>query len=146
LHWLRARRRPWIFVEGESRKIGKVPIPARVWEAMSSGIQIKVTCDPAARAERLVKEYAKPGRQDAIRSRLRFLENRLSKKGAVQLIEAFDNGDDFAVASILLEHYYDPRYKHSQKSIEYHAEFDTTDMAKGAKEIGDWLENVKLDA
>lgn len=141
LHWLKAKPRPWIFVEGESRKIGKIPIPTRVWEAMSSGIRIKVTCDASARAKRLVKEYVQPGRQAAIRSRLAFLERRLSQKVGAKLIAAFDTGDHFAVASILLEHYYDPRYLHSQREIEYRAEFDTTDMSKGAKDIGDWLES-----
>lgn len=147
LHWLqRAQERPWIFVEGESRKIGKVPIPDRVWEAMNSGIQIKLSCEAEARAARLVEEYVQPGRDQAIRSRLEFLQRRLPKKVGVELLEAFDAADHFTVALLLLEHYYDPRYQHSQKNIEYRAEFDSTDMERGVKELGDWLESLKIDS
>jgi tRNA 2-selenouridine synthase len=138
--WFEEHSSGWLIVEGESRKIGKVPIPDRLWGAMKSGVHVHIDCDRSQRAQRLVAEYVRPERRQAIRTRLQFLAPRLSGPAAQRLVPAFDSGDDLEVAMLLLEHYYDPRYQHAQKGIDYVAHFDSTAMDELVDDLSRWLD------
>jgi tRNA 2-selenouridine synthase len=142
LQWFREHKSSRLIVEGESRKIGGVPIPKALWEAMNSGIRVNLSCQESARARRLVAEYVRPERSAAIRERLDFLQARLPDKVGKRLLSAYDAEDYEDVATLLLKHYYDPRYGHSQKGNEYVAGFDSTDMSQAETDFKKWFHEL----
>ena len=44
------------------------------------------------------------------------------------------------LVELLLEHYYDPLYKHSEKGRGYAVSIDATDPVKAAAEVVGWIE------
>ena len=47
------------------------------------------------------------------------------------------------LVEVLLEHYYDPLYEHSEKGREHAVEIDSTDPAACAAEVAAWVEQAK---
>ena len=108
---------PW-FVEAESRKVGDVIVPDALWRAMRSGHVVELSAQPATRVRILVEDYlASPGAAEQIGARLPFLENRLGPTWSGRLLALHAAGRYGEVASLLLEHYYDPLYRHSARDL-----------------------------
>lgn len=115
---------PW-FVEGESRKVGDVVIPVRLFEAMERGVQVRVDGTLEARIRRLEADYliSQDAHQELL-DRLPFLEKRLGGKWVGKLQELLESGRSDEVARILLERYYDVRYGRSDRDRAWTAELD----------------------
>jgi tRNA 2-selenouridine synthase len=109
------RGRPF-FVEGESRKVGDVILPEKLWLAMESGQQVQLQAQTQTRVRNLMDDYlATSGAIDAICAHLPFLEGRIGKKWTGQLETWLREGRAAEVTEVLLERYYDPLYAHSDK-------------------------------
>lgn len=137
--WFEDNRAPRIIVEGESRKIGSVIIPPRLWRAMAEGIHLRLDCPAPIRAARLVAEYVRPERAADLRERLVFLAGRLGRKRGAALLAAWDGGEVQAVAEQLLTDYYDPRYQHAARAVTFAAAFDSSELGAAADAISAWL-------
>lgn len=108
---------PW-FVEAESRKVGDVILPAALWAAMRAGFVIELEAEPAARARLLVEDYLeRPEHVGELAERLPFLEERLGAAWRGRLTGLLAAGRAEEVAALLLEHYYDPLYRHSGREL-----------------------------
>lgn len=108
---------PW-FVEAESRKVGDAIVPDALWRAMRSGHVVELSAEPATRVRILVEDYlASPGAAEQIGARLPFLENRLGPTWSGRLLALHAAGRFDEVAALLLEHYYDPLYRHSARDL-----------------------------
>ncbi len=133
---------PWMVVEGESRKVGDVVIPARLWEAMEAGRRLELTAPLDVRVKVLSEDYlARPESRAQLAERLPYIEQRLGKQrfaGALTGLLAEDRIDE--LVEILLERYYDPLYRHSEGERSYEARMDTSDPGACAAEIADWIE------
>ncbi len=131
-----------LVLEGESRKVGDSIQPPRVWEALQGGTNLLLVAPEERRIDVLLADYlALPGNRAELRERLPFIEQRLGPvRWHGELVGLLDAGEDRELCRILLEHYYDPLYRHSEKGRVYAAEFDTTDPARAAREIADWIE------
>ena len=104
------------FVEGESRKVGDVILPEKLWLAMEAGRQVQLQGTTATRVANLMEDYlATEGAIEAICEHLPFLEGRIGKKWAGQLAVWLREGRAAEVTEMLLERYYDPLYAHSDK-------------------------------
>ena len=101
-----------IWVEAESRQIGKVPIPEALWQKMQSAPRIDLEVPLDRRVERLVAEYARAPKEelmaafDKIRKRLGDLRYR-------QAMDALRN-NDFHLAAQSALHYYDKTYTYAR--------------------------------
>ena len=51
------KKRDYLILEGESRKIGNIIIPENIFKSMNDSIKIDITCSLDTRAKRIVKEY-----------------------------------------------------------------------------------------
>ncbi len=108
-------QRPF-FIEGESRKVGDVILPEKLWEAMETGSQVRLQAQTTTRVANLLEDYlATDGAIEAICAHLPFLEGRIGKKWVGQLESWLRDGRAADVAEVLLERYYDPLYAHSDK-------------------------------
>ncbi|MCY2959777.1 MAG: tRNA 2-selenouridine(34) synthase MnmH [Planctomycetota bacterium] len=129
-----------LIVEGESRKVGDAIVPPKLWAAMESGVSIELVADVARRVEVLATDYlASPGARDELRRQLPLVEARMPKAhvgpGLVALLDA---GRTDELVRILLEHYYDPLYRHSEKGRSYAERIDATDPRAAAVACVEW--------
>lgn len=138
LYWTAYRSpRPAFLCEGESRKIGDVEIPEKLYASMERGPHILLQAGIERRVRVLVEDYMASGKWTAeeFRERLSFLEKRIGKTHAANLLKLFERGDYGAVAEILITRYYDPLYSHSLKEYKYELVVNGDDPVKAAEEI-----------
>lgn len=103
-----------IFIEGESRKVGRIALPDFIVKRIASGTSVLITCGIKARAERLVNEYANDLNKEQIIelcSSLKEMKQRLGQSGIECLKKLLlEDRNREAVEKILTE-YYDPVYQ-----------------------------------
>lgn len=128
-------------VEGESRKVGDVTLPPKLWSALCDGVAIELVAPEERRVAVLVEDYlAREENREQIARQLPFIENRLgAKKWNGVLVELLATGREEELVALLLEHYYDPLYHHSEGKRAYAATIDTTDPAAAAQELANWI-------
>ena len=132
---------PVVF-EGESRKVGDAIIPESMWAAMGAGTSIELVASTASRVRVLMDDYLADERRRAeLREALPFLEERLGPKTwAGRLTGLLDARRDAELAELLLEHYYDPLYRHSEARHDYAVTIASDDPARAAREVAAWIE------
>lgn len=130
---------PVLFVEGESRKVGDVIVPARVWSALDGGVDLELVAPVERRVQVLLDDYlAHPGSAEELVPRLAFLDERLGERPT--LVDRFQGGEHDAVVRTLLERYYDPLYRHTERGRRYAARFDASDPQRCAHAIAAWVD------
>lgn len=105
-----------IWVEGESKSVGRVNIPDVFWSVMKQAKIVDVRVPFEERVIRLVDEYAVLDADEMEAAILR-LEKRLGNQRTKEAIEIFREKDYANTARLLLA-YYDKGYKHSDSSYE----------------------------
>lgn len=128
-------------VEGESRKVGDVVLPEPVWRAIDAGVGLELRADRARRVQVLLDDYlaTEESRAELVQ-RLPFIEERLGQKWSGELVARLVSGREAELVALLLEHYYDPLYRHSERGRHYAASFDSSDPAAAAQELARWIE------
>jgi tRNA 2-selenouridine synthase len=138
---LRAPLAPALIVEGESRKVGDVTIPPALWQAMQAATNVELVAGVERRVRVLAEDYlATEASRAELRRQLPLVEARMARKhvgpGLVPLLDA---GQIDELVRLLLEHYYDPLYRHSEKGKVYAVRIDATDPARAAAECVRWV-------
>ena len=103
-----------IWVEDESRLLGRCGIPDPLFRKMRSSVLLKILLPKLEREKRLVKEYGEFDKRFLLES-LEKIEQRLGGLAAKQAREALEEGDLQKVAELTL-HYYDKAYQHGNES------------------------------
>lgn len=114
-----------VFVEAESRKVGRLALPDCVFDRIQVGVPILVNGSIEARAQRIVADYLNPAHNPEREiSRglelLSHLKERLGSKLVQEIEHLVKSGSVLEAVSLLLVHYYDPLYSHA---IERHKPF-----------------------
>lgn len=141
---LRGRPSGPCVLEGESRKIGDVILPERVWEALDGGVNLKLEAPLERRVQVLIADYlAEDENRGQLRAQLPFIETRLGpKRWNGELVALLDERRDAELVEVLLERYYDPLYAHSEKGRVYAATFDASDPQACARDLAGWIESA----
>ena len=123
-----------IWIEDESKMIGKNTIPDELFHVMRSSPVIRIEMNRALRVERLVREYTgfdKALLQNAIQR----IEKRLGGQNAREADEAVERGDFYTAVDISLD-YYDKAYRYGlgkrKLSTIYALPVEEDDPAKNA--------------
>jgi tRNA 2-selenouridine synthase len=134
-----------VFIEGESRKVGDVTVPARVWDAMRGATNVSLETSVARRVDVLCSDYlATDASRAELRTRLPHVDERLTRAAdAPSLVSMLDGGRERELVELLLERYYDPLYRHSQKGLHFAARFDVTEPADAARRILAWADEMQ---
>ena len=129
-------------VEGEGRKVGNAALPPRVWAGLDAGTNFELTASLGRRVDVLMLDYLrKQENRAAIAAQLPFIEQRLGRvKYDGALTGLFASGQDRELVELLLERYYDPLYRQSEKRRVYAERFDAEDPARAALEIAHWID------
>jgi tRNA 2-selenouridine synthase len=99
-----------LWVENESRSIGRVFIPEYFWQQMRTATLFNIAVPEATRIDNLLRDYTHTDKSDLVAAFQR-IDRKLGGqhlKAALQALEA----DDFATAARIALQYYDKTYQH----------------------------------
>lgn len=97
-----------IWVEDESKMIGKIHIPEEFYEIMRSSPVFKIELDKTYRLQRLVNQYVQSDPEE-LKNAVRKISKRLGGEKTRNALEAIEQGDYHTAAGIALT-YYDKTY------------------------------------
>jgi tRNA 2-selenouridine synthase len=106
------RNQPYVLIEAESSRIGKVVMPEFLVTAKEQGLQILLEMPQAQRIQYIIEDYQPSAHQEDIIQAFEHISKRLHTPIATQINERLHDGDYHSAIKLLLEHYYDPRYTH----------------------------------
>ncbi len=126
----------YLFVEGESRKIGDIIIPEFFFKAMQKATKIKIECPVFHRAKNILVEYFdSEDKIKQVRQVIPSLKKFLGMKKVEYLLSLIDKGDFLGVTKTLLVDYYDIKYRHTVDSFEYALTVDSSDLESARRSI-----------
>ena len=102
------------FIEGESRKIGSLNLPASLYGAMRCGVCVEVKASLNKRIECIMSDY-KGVSSEFFYECMDKISPFISREAKSEAISTYELGDMAKVSEILLVKYYDKVYKKNQK-------------------------------
>lgn len=143
---LKKNNRKTLLVECESKRIGNVYLPEKLYQAMQQGKKILVSASLTIRTERLIDEYLKTGNLDdnAVINCIRTLSKRLGEKTALRLIELYQSGNIKQLVDALLVDYYDPLYGYEKSdSAEYDFCVNADNLEQAVEDIQQYIGSIR---
>ncbi len=110
---VRLRTAPYVFIEGESRRIGKVSMPPFLFDKKETGVQLSIHLPIEERVNNILIDYEPQKYPEHFKEAFQIIKRRLHTPIAKKIEDDLAIGDFSSVTKLLLEHYYDPRYEHS---------------------------------
>ncbi|MDC1106251.1 tRNA 2-selenouridine(34) synthase MnmH [Prolixibacteraceae bacterium] len=104
-----------IWVEGESKFIGKVFLPDPFWNRMNHCSLLVVELAHEYRVQQLVKDYSRLDNEE-MKAAINNLVKRLGHERKDQILFCYEGGQFGEVANLLLE-YYDKAYEYSREHM-----------------------------
>jgi tRNA 2-selenouridine synthase len=119
------------FIEGESKKVGKVVIPERLFLNMSKGIKIYMNMPLKKRIEFIINEYKPYIYKDEIISAFKSIEKYIGKIKSTLLLKLLDENRFDEFVELILKIYYDPLYRHSfPENFDYMLTYNSVEEAQ----------------
>lgn len=135
-----------IFVEAESKRLGRVSIDDDVLAGMRRGRHIFVDAPMWFREQALVKEYTRAACSK--HELLEVMENFRKHFGNAvvdQFIDSIQSDDYSSVARVLMKGYYDPKYEFTSKQYTYDLNVWVEDFEEAAQKIMSWYDDMVED-
>lgn len=135
-----------VFIEAESRKIGRLSVPDSVLKKIREGTAVLIEGTVECRAERLADEYLSSAGSldkalaDSIKL-LNHLKELLGKVRCEQLVKLIESGEVIPAVRILLVDYYDPLYLRSFKNRKLALTVNSDDINAAAKKLHEWWQS-----
>ena len=127
---------PYIFVEGESRRIGDIIIPPFLWKAMCNGKKVLITRSIENRVELGIKEYCDNQKKiQLVIDTTKTLFKVISKENRQKIVNLMEEKKYFAAIKILLEKYYDPLYSHTLKEFNFIKEVNSDNIKEAIEKL-----------
>ena len=126
-----------VLVEAESSRIGRLSVPAQLWQAMCRAPRIDVQAAVQARAAYLVEAYRDVVEDAAgLEARLTQLVPLQGREQVARWLGMAQTQDYVQLAADLMQRHYDPRYARSRArhAPDIRARVDLGDMSVGAQE------------
>lgn len=139
---LKERKGNLVFIEGESRRIGRDVIPEYIFNKMKEGIHINIEADLEYRIETISKDYL-DGTDEELIDSLYYLRKYLGNDKIDFYINLIKEKNYKQVIKELMLIYYDPLYKNNTRNII--ESFHNSDHLATAENIVDWA-NKKLSS
>jgi tRNA 2-selenouridine synthase len=98
-----------VWVENESRSIGKAHLPEGLWNAMKKSVLYTIDVDKEIRLKRALRYYSEPVNVDLLKDAFEKIQKRLGGLDYSLALKALDTGDLDTAGSIALK-YYDKAY------------------------------------
>lgn len=126
-----------VFIEGESRKIGRINLPAGLFTQMRAGRSVLLESNIETRARRTVEEYIdrQPEETGEIRTVIKKLHKDLGEKKVQELLAQFDEENYQSCFESILLNYYDRKYGFSMKDLQFELTVSSENIDSAAREI-----------
>ncbi|CAM3167023.1 tRNA 2-selenouridine(34) synthase MnmH [Filibacter tadaridae] len=109
----RFQAEPFVVMEGESRRIGKVSMPQFLNDKKEQGLQLFIHLPLEARAQNILDDYQPSNYPERFKEAFQLIKKHIHTPISRQIENGFESGDFLSVTKLLLEYYYDPKYEHS---------------------------------
>ncbi|MTI57360.1 tRNA 2-selenouridine(34) synthase MnmH [Geosporobacter ferrireducens] len=145
-HKLFASMEKNIFVESESKRIGNVQIPEKIYRKMISGNHILINTSLDNRVKIILQDYIDhiDENKEKIVKALEHLRKKLGNEAVDNLLQKQSENAYTYIIKYLIEHYYDPLYQYSiDKYKEYDLEIYYEDIKTVAATLQDFVKSLK---
>lgn len=132
LLWDELRQVPadsYALAEGESRHIGRVALPVKVYHALQKETSIWLDAPMSMRVKNILSDYpAIDSMKSDFIAPIKALKDKLGRKKVEEYLELLESGDWQTLVADLMENYYDPLYRHTfpERRIEVNLEPEET--------------------
>ena len=133
-----------VFIEGESRKVGKVFIPDNIARGMKKGVFVLLSASMETRVNRIVEEYKIKDKATVIKIDriLQSLIISLGKSKIEKMRKWLKYGEIKKIVHMLLVDYYDPRYNNSMRNYKFELKISTENIDRATNELIDFRKEL----
>ncbi|WP_438432975.1 tRNA 2-selenouridine(34) synthase MnmH [Gorillibacterium sp. sgz500922] len=110
---LRWQDSPYLLLEAESKRIGRIVVPPFLAERMEQAVQIRIELPLEARVEQILADYRPQEHAEESLAAFRHIKDRIHIPVAAEIERSLLEERYANAASLLLRYYYDPRYEFS---------------------------------
>ncbi|AIF44856.1 tRNA 2-selenouridine(34) synthase MnmH [Virgibacillus sp. SK37] len=134
------QQEPFVFIEGESKRIGKVSLPDFLYSKKEKSMQLFIHIPMEERVKHILEDYQPWENPDRFREAFQIIKKRIHTPIAKEIEQALEAANYHYVAELLLNYYYDPRYEHAanhypeQNVVDIHAA-DVTEAVQKIEEL-----------
>lgn len=129
-----------VFIEGESKRIGKVIIPEYIFNVMESGKHINLKADIDLRVKNILEDYVQNNNLELIKS-LEELKRHVSSKNIDKYIkEINDNNYSYVIKELMIK-YYDPMYENNK--YDFNLALEHKDVEETCSAIVNYVEDIE---
>ena len=104
---------PFVLFEAESSRIGKVVIPSWVMELKNKSVQLIIDMPMEERIKEIIEDYRPVQYQQECIAAFQRIKTRMPQDISKQIEADLETGEFSSAVRLLLEYYYDSRYKHT---------------------------------
>lgn len=104
---------PYLLVEAESKRIGKIVVPDFLMEKKASGTTIVLELPMEERVRQLLEDYTPTEYKEHYMTAFQLIKGRIHTPIAAEIEKNLSEGQFAQAIQLLLEHYYDPKYTHT---------------------------------
>lgn len=136
LLWDALRRIPaegYAVAEGESRHIGRLILPPRVYQALQTEVSLWVETPLETRVRNILADYpARDGLKAEFARPIRALKERFGNKAVAEMLGLLQAGEWEELVRQLMIRYYDPLYQHTcpERRIEVWLKDEADDLGR----------------
>ena len=124
------KHHPFVFIEGESRRIGNIAMPEFIFNKKEAGTQVILHLPMEERVKTILEDYEPWKTPELFNEAFQIIKKRVSTDVAKKIEVDLATGDFASVTAQLLAHYYDTRYDHSVNT-------NNEDLTIDAKSVDD---------
>ncbi|WP_047983054.1 tRNA 2-selenouridine(34) synthase MnmH [Ornithinibacillus californiensis] len=114
---LKFEKEPYVFVEGESKRIGRVIIPDFIYKKKETGLQLIIQIPMEERVRNILDDYQPWNDPSKFDEAFKIIKKRIHTPIAKEVEEFLKQQNYHEATRLLLEGYYDPRYIHSSNNF-----------------------------
>lgn len=107
------QKEPFVFVEGESRRIGKVNIPEFFYEKKENSLQLFINVPMEQRIKHILEDYQPWKYPERFIEAFLRIKKRIHTPAAKEIQNDLETENYQKAVELLLKYYYDPQYEYS---------------------------------
>ncbi len=126
-----------VYIEAESRRIGKVEIPITLFQQMQNSKKVLLTAKIHIRARRMIKEYVfhNPKNQADLANAIYSLRHQIPERTVEYLIELIWEKKYYDLSMWFLTKYYDKKYLHNINKSTYLKTIESNNITNAVNEL-----------
>lgn len=134
---------PYLLLEAESNRIGKVVLPSALANAKDGGLQLFIKLPLAVRVRQIVEDYRPQAYQQELLHAYQRIKGRIHTPIAKEIESHLISGNFEEAVALLLVHYYDSRYEHAlQKGDERRVTLTAQSIPEAAMAVKTYLSSL----